>query len=139
MALACSLGACSIDAPTYYQIDAQTGDGLLIDAAPINASPDAQLMLQHRLFVAGLDSLRAYDLDTEAVDPTSVALAGPPTDMAALDDGTIVVQSEHELLFVNGVTMTERARLPMGETLLRGVVSPLNSGERRSTSQRQRS
>ncbi len=114
--VALPLGGCIIDAPTFHGPDG----AVLHDAS----RPDAATSIGHSLFAAGDGFLRRYDLTTDEAFTRTVTTASP-TELQALDDGTIVLHSAGDVVFVDARTMTELARPDLVATALgHGYVTP---------------
>lgn len=87
--------------------------GCLEAAAPADPRSDAQAYPQI-LFAAQEGGLVSFDLATGKALPGTIAGLKAPTDMQALEDGTLLVNlsGSNEILIVDGRTMLLKARMP---------------------------
>ncbi len=91
---------------------------------------------RHLLFVAREGSLAAYDIATGEQVSGEIADVSGPTDMQALEDGTVLVNlsNRNEVLAFDGKTMLEKARIPsssLGATRpVHSYVTPTHGGKR---------
>lgn len=87
---------------------------------------DAPKAYSQILFAAQEGSLVSFDLATGSALPGSITDVKSPTDMQALEDGTILVNlsATNEILAVNGKDMLLKARMPSSAA---GGVKPVHS------------
>lgn len=96
-----------------------------------DAHRDAQ-----RLYVAHAGVLAAWNLETMEQVPGEIANLKGPTDMQALDDGTLLVNltDQNQILIVDGTTMLEKHRIASsdlgGTRPVHSYLSPLRNGKR---------
>jgi hypothetical protein len=81
---------------------------------------------KHRLYVAHEGSLLAYNIATSAQEPGEITDIAGPTDMQALEDGTVLVNlsTRNEVLAFDGETMIEKIRIPSST---QGATKPTHS------------
>lgn len=100
------------------------------DENKTDANKDAQ-----RLFVAHDGMLAAWNLSTMEQIPGEIQNVKGPTDMQALEDGTLLVNltDNNEVLIVNGTTMLEKARIHSstigGTRPVHSYLSPVRNGK----------
>lgn len=86
----------------------------------------APQVFPHTLFAAQEGSLASFDLATGEALPGILTDVKGPTDMQALEDGTLLVNlsGSNEILILDGKTMLVKARLPSSGI---GAVKPVHS------------
>ncbi len=98
--------------------------------------PPGETVVPQALFVARSGSLVSFDVATGAERPGTVQSVTSPSDMAVLEDGTLLLnlQGRNEVLAVDGRTMLERARMPSstlgGTRPVHGYLTPTHGGRR---------
>jgi DNA-binding beta-propeller fold protein YncE len=98
--------------------------GCMSDSSDDGDDPDAKF--PQTLFAAQEGSLVSFDLATGKALAGSITDIKAPTDMQALEDGTIIVNlsNSNEILALDGTTMLQKARMPSsGGTAVRPVHS----------------
>jgi YVTN family beta-propeller protein len=114
------------------------GDDVMMaaDAAAAGGSgaPDAGPAQAQTLYVAHEGVLVSYDIGTGQERPGTVTNVAGPTDMQALDDGTVLVDltGRGEILVLNGRTMLERGRIKsqaMGARPVHSYITPARAGK----------
>jgi YVTN family beta-propeller protein len=114
----------------------------VVFAATLSACPgpttpsDAGTALAQVVFVAHESSVVSYDLETGNERPGTVTDVVSPTDVQALEDGTVIVNltGRNEVLAIDGKTMVQSARLASSDTgatrPVHGYLTPERSGRR---------
>ncbi len=98
--------------------------------------PDAIDTLSETLFVAHQGSLVSYDIATGGERPGAVQGVSSPTDMQALDDGTLLVNltDQNHVLVVDSRTMLETARVHSSfgtaQRPVHSYISPTHAGKK---------
>jgi DNA-binding beta-propeller fold protein YncE len=109
--------------------------GCLQAADPGDTRPSGNATPQI-LFAAQEGSLASFDLATGEPLPGTIAEVKSPTDMQALEDGTVLVNlsGSNEILIVDGATMLLKARLPSsagaGRKPVHSYITPEIGGKR---------
>ncbi|MEY2934774.1 MAG: Virginiamycin lyase [Pseudomonadota bacterium] len=110
-------------------------DTVVINGGPLEPEPESNSLSQS-LFVANQGSLVSYDIASAQERPGAVQGVTSPTDMQALDDGTVLVNltDQNHVLIVDPRTMLEIARVHTSfNTAQRPVhsyISPTRNGKK---------
>lgn len=116
----------SINTLSAWSFPAGLAIALLTTGCLSSDDGDAKSEKGQVLYVAHEGSLTAYDISTGGQIAGEIADVSGPTDMQALEDGTIMVNlsSRNEVLAFDGKTMLQKARIPSSS---KGALKPTHS------------